>query len=100
MKYIKVFQITKINKLWNYEFSIQNWEDIVSQSLSYLVGNEITLNIQNDNPVHLIMRLRTLIDFAIQLITTVKDELPDKCKRENSRGILIIKQYNQYYNFT
>lgn len=69
---------------------IQNWED-VSHSLSYLADNEITLNVQNDNPAHLMMRLRTQMDFVIQLITSAKEELPDKLKKENSRGKFPVK---------
>lgn len=64
----------------------QNWEDIVVKSLSHLVGNEIVLNVQNDDPAHMIASLRTLIDCSIQLITSAKDEPVDKLKRENSRG--------------
>jgi len=44
------------------------------------------LNVENDDPAHLIMRLRTLIDCAIKNITSINDEFPDKLNRENSRG--------------
>ncbi|XP_025410019.1 protein PTHB1 isoform X2 [Sipha flava] len=69
-----------------YSTENQNWEDIVLQSLSYLIGNKITLNVHNDVPAHLIMSLKTLIDFEIKRITTVNDEVPNKLKIENSRG--------------
>lgn len=65
----------------------QNWENNVLQSLSHLVGNEIMLNVQNDDPAHIVMSLRTLIDHVIQQITSVKDESPDKLNRDNSRGM-------------
>jgi len=64
----------------------QNWEDIVLKSLSHLVGNEKMLNVQSDDPAHIVVSLRTLIDFSIQLITSAKNEPVDKLKRENSRG--------------
>lgn len=66
----------------------QNWEDIVLQSLSYLIGDEITLNVQNDEPAHLVMSLKTLIDYEIKRITTVNDEVSNTLKKENSRGTL------------
>lgn len=69
----------------------QNWEDMVLQSLSYLVGNEIMLSVQNDEPAHLVMSLKTLIDFEIKRITSVLDEVPNKLKKENSRGTLNLR---------
>ncbi|KAL5232883.1 hypothetical protein ACI65C_000293 [Semiaphis heraclei] len=65
----------------------QNWEVIVLQSLSYLVGDKITLNVQKDDPAHIVMSLRTLIDYVIQHMTSVKDELQVKSKKENTRGV-------------
>lgn len=73
---------------------LQNWEDIVLQSLTYLVGNEIMLKVENDDPAHLVMNIRTLIDHVIKNITTVKDDLPEQLKRDNSRGLFM---YNYYY---
>ncbi|VVC39185.1 Hypothetical protein CINCED_3A000815 [Cinara cedri] len=78
----------------------QNWEDIVLQSLSYMVGNEVVLNVQNDDPAHLVMSLRTLIDNVIQRVTTTgKDELPVKLTRENSRGAVspILESEEDFY---
>jgi hypothetical protein len=76
----------------------QNWEDIVLQSLSYLIGNKITLNVHNDEPAHLIMSLKTLIDFEIKRITTVNDEVPNKLKIENSRGTLTLVYLHTFYH--
>lgn len=73
---------------------LQNWENIVLQSLNYLVGNEIMFKVQNDDPAHLVMNLRTLIDHVIQNITSVKDNLPEQLKRDNSRGLFL---YDCYY---
>lgn len=78
-------------------FLEQNWEEIVLQSLSYLVGDEIMLNVQNDEPGHLVMSLRTLIDFRIKSITCGKDEVPDKLVKENSRGTLNARRVFSYY---
>lgn len=79
---------------------IQKWKDIVLQSLSYLVADEVVLDVQNDDPAYVIMSLRTLIDNVIQRVTmTVKDELPGKSTtKENSRGMLLKKKKSKYYN--
>ncbi|KAL4148088.1 hypothetical protein QTP88_002392 [Uroleucon formosanum] len=77
----------------------QNWEDIVLQSLSYLVGNKIKLNVQSNDPAHLVMGLRTLIDYVIQHITSVKDELQVKPKKQNTRGVSpILESEEDFYS--
>lgn len=53
------------------------------------------LNVQNDDPAHLVMSLRTLIDHVIQKVTSAKEEMPNKQKKENSRGMLILKLFLQ-----
>ncbi|KAE9544899.1 hypothetical protein AGLY_000442 [Aphis glycines] len=76
----------------------QNWEDIVLKSLTYLVGNKITLNVQSDDPAHAVMSLRTLIDYVIQHITSIKDELPVKLKKETTRGVSpILESEEDFY---
>ncbi|XP_060837065.1 protein PTHB1 isoform X2 [Rhopalosiphum padi] len=76
----------------------QNWEDIVLHSLSYLVGNKITLNVQSDDPAQVVMSLRSLIDYVIKHITSIKDELPVKLKKENTRGVSpILESEEDFY---
>lgn len=53
------------------------------------------LNVHNDDPAHLVMNLRTLIDHVIQKVTSAKEEMPSKQKKENSRGMLILKLFLQ-----
>lgn len=68
---------------------IQDWENIVLKSLSYLIGNKTTLRVQNDDPAHLVMSLKTQIDYVIQrVMTPAKDELTNNLQRVNSRGTL------------
>lgn len=52
-----------------------------------MAGDEIVLNVDNDDPVHLVMSLRTLIDHVIQNITSGENEFSNKLKKENSRGM-------------
>uniref|UniRef100_A0A2S2NZN7 Protein PTHB1 n=1 Tax=Schizaphis graminum TaxID=13262 RepID=A0A2S2NZN7_SCHGA len=76
----------------------QNWEDIVLHSLSYLVGNKITLNVQSDDPAQVVISLRALIDYVIKHITSIKDELPVKLKKENTRGVSpILESEEDFY---
>ncbi|CAI6367804.1 unnamed protein product [Macrosiphum euphorbiae] len=77
----------------------QNWEDIVLQSLGYLVGNQIKLNVQSDDPAHVVMGLKTLIDYVIQHVTSVKDELQVKPKKDNTRGVSpILESEEDFYS--
>lgn len=78
-------------------FFFQNWENVILQSLTHLVGDRVTLNVHNDDPAHLVMSLRTLIDFEIQLITSADGELPEKLKRDNSKGAFKIERYSEQY---